>query len=278
MLTIPIERGLVRTLRGRIAHDDELGIRYGADAAGSTRLELPFTPSLAAPGTDRISSGALVTALDSACGIGAMQALRFGESTATVDLRIDFLRHPASHASCIVTAAPVDIGGRPGAGMIMMSAEAREVESGILIAHAIGQFIRRPLPQGSVPDAEDLPPSPRRDAPDYRALMGFRSEPDGLRMPFRPGLIGNGALPSLHGGAIAAHMQEAASEALATASATPARLTSAHFTFLRFGKDADTVATAVIEHMGTSVASVRVTSRQAPDRVIARAVITCFRG
>src|SRR3546814_19420967 len=89
--------------------------------------------------------------------------------------------------------------------------------------------------------------------------MGFVPDDAGLRMPFRPGLVGNGSLPSLHGGAVAAHLQQAACAALAAESRRPARLITAQFSFLRFAGAADTVARAMIERRGPSVASVGVT-------------------
>ncbi|HLT79241.1 MAG TPA: acyl-CoA thioesterase domain-containing protein [Ferrovibrio sp.] len=277
MQMTPIEQGLARVLGGRIAHDDEIGVRYSLSADGRrTMLDLPFAPFLTEAGADHIGIGPLATVLDSACGIGAMVALGFRESTATVDLRIDYLRDLSPGVSCQVEAGAVDVGGQPEAGMVMMRAEARDKGTNAIIAHATGQFIRRRLPEGDL-SAEAPPPAATTNAPDYRSLMGFVSEPAGLRMPFRPGLVGNGSLPSLHGGAIAAHMQQAACEALDTGSGRRARLTTAHFSFLRFAGGADTVASSVVERVGASVASVRVTSSQPPDRVVARGVFTFFR-
>src|SRR3546814_8165133 len=80
-----------------------------------------------------------LTALDSACGIGAMMALGFREGTATVELRVDYLRAPSPEASCLVLTAPADVGGRPEAGRVMMRAEARETGGNSALAHAAGR-------------------------------------------------------------------------------------------------------------------------------------------
>jgi acyl-coenzyme A thioesterase PaaI-like protein len=269
----PIERGVAQVLRGRIAHDDEIGVRYGVAEDGRTVLELPFSPILVEAGAGHIGTGPLVTVLDSACGIGAMLALEFREGTATVDLRVDYLRDLSPGASCLVVAMPADVDGQPEAGMVTMRAEARETGTECAVAHAVGRFIRRRLPAGGA--AADVPPAPPlATAADYGALMGFVPEDTGLRMPFRAGLVGNGSLPSLHGGAVAAHMQAAASAALAARRARPARLITAHFSFLRFTGAADTLASATVELLGASVASVRVTSRQDAGRVTAQGQFT----
>lgn len=268
-----IEQGVAQVLGGRVAHDDEIGVRYGFTEDGRATLELPFASFLAEAGASRIGIGPLATILDSACGIGAMKALGFQESTATVDLRIDYLRDLSPGASCLVVATPVDVGGRPGAGMVMMRAEAWQKGGESPVAYAAGRFIRRRLPSGKAPPDRPLT-FPPANAGDYRTLMGFTPDAAGLRMPFRPGLVGNGSLPSLHGGAIAAHMQQAACEALAAESGRPARLVSAHFSFLRFAGAADTVACAAITRLGASVASVEVTSRQESGRPTTRGMFT----
>jgi acyl-coenzyme A thioesterase PaaI-like protein len=69
-------------------------------------------------------------------------------------------------------------------------------------------------------------------------------------------------------------MQAAASAALAAQRARPARLITAHFSFLRFTGAADTLASATVELLGASVASVRVTSRQEAGRVTAQGQFT----
>ncbi len=53
-----------------------------------------------------------------------------------------------------------------------------------------------------------------RELVPYAAFLGLRVTQDGgalgFHLPFRPGLIGNAALPAIHGGVIAAFMENAA--------------------------------------------------------------------
>lgn len=273
-----IELGLARTMRGRIRHDDELGVRYGGDAGGAVTLTLEdasFLRDGSAGGA--IGTGPMATILDSACGVAAMARLEFREAVATVDLRLDFLRPPEPGKGIVAAARVAEILGQPGRGSVVVRAEARHAgdPSMPLLAVAVGRFIRRPLgeasPPGSVP-----PPGPLAVGDSYDTLMGFRRGGDGaVVMPFRPGLVGNGSLPSLHGGAIAAHLQESARMALGAAASTPFTLATAHFTYLRFGASEDVVARPEVVRAGVNTASVHVTSyQQDAQRPIATGAFT----
>jgi len=258
-----IQAGLARTLKGRIAHDDELGIRYAAGPAGEIVLRLPYAPFLADRDGERtVGPGGLVTLLDSVCGVGAMAALGFEEAVATLDLRIDYLRPPRPESDVCATARMLAVNGSPGRGSVAMRGEALQDGHNQPIAIATGLFIRRPLRHEPRP-FEELPPAALATAETYDALMGFSPDGQGrIRMPFRPGLVGNGSLPSLHGGAIAAHLQEAARAAIGQAVRTRFALTTAHFAFLRFGGPAELLATPEIDRLGATAAFVRVASFQ----------------
>ena len=132
-------------------------------------------------------------------------------------------------------------------------------------------------------EAGSYPSGPLREARDYAALMAFRASGAGrVVLPFRPGLVGNGSLPSLHGGAVAAHLQECGCRYLAAQreGAAPLALVTAHFSFLRFGRSADVEARAVPVRLGRGTATVEVDALQdgAEDRPIARAVLTFSAG
>src|SRR3546814_19286672 len=86
-----------------------------------------------------------------------MMALGFREGTATVDLRVDYLRAPSPEASCLVLTAPADVGGRPEARMVLMRAEARAPGGNNALAHAAGRFIRTRLAAG---EAAGVLPAP----------------------------------------------------------------------------------------------------------------------
>lgn len=270
-MTMPevIEAGLTRTLKGRIAHDDELGIEYSQRESGELVLRLPWGPHLTGGGGGAgISVGPLAVVLDTICGIGAMAALGFDEVVATLDLRIDYARQFNDVSDCLVACRPVDILGQAENGGVLMQAEAKNAQDGSVLAYAFGRFIRRSLRNSETSRSRIAAQGRREPAESYTELMRFQDAGDGtLLMPFRPGIIGNGSLQSIHGGALAAHLQAAAQLAVDTARPGTMRLATASFNFLRFGCAAATMAKAEIERLGQSVASVRASSWQRAGRL-----------
>ena len=87
------EIGVVRTMHGRIAHDDELGMRYEDVPGRDCCITMPAGASVDG-GDGCVAEGALATLLDTASGIGAMAHMDFKESVATLDLRIDYFARP----------------------------------------------------------------------------------------------------------------------------------------------------------------------------------------
>lgn len=274
-----ISQGLLRTLRGPIRHDAELGIRYGAAPDGRLALALPWAPFLAQGGDEgAISSGALATLVDTISGIASMATLDFRESVATIDLRIDYVRDPERGAGCVASAWPVEVIGSEGRGSVLMRAEVRPEGGGDLIALGFGRFIRRPLPSAGDGGSKLPPPNGPAIAADYPSMMGFSEDEDGrLTMAYRPGLVGNPSLPSVHGGAVAAHLQAAAEAAVEKACPGGMRLATATFGFLRFAGAADLHAESDVDRLGASVAYVRARSWQTPDELNATGTFTFVR-
>ena len=251
--------GLARAMKGRIAHDDELGIEYVTSDGAAPAFRLPWAARLTEKdGPASISAGPLAALLDTACGVGAMAALDFAEAVATLDLRIDYVREADEGMGCMATCRLVKVLGSPGNGSVLMQAEATPIGGGEALAYAFGRFIRRSLRNAGTPPDPLTPPAQREPAGSYPELMRFRhGEDNSIIMPFRPGIVGNGSLPSLHGGALAAHLQRAAQQAVDAIRPRAMRLSTANFNFLRFGGPADTTAGAEIEHLGQAVGSVR---------------------
>jgi uncharacterized protein (TIGR00369 family) len=267
--------GLKATLGGTIAHDQELSIRAEMLPEAWVRMELPFAPALTVPEDGhRISSGPLVTLLDTVCGVAAMARLGFEETVATLDLRVDYLHPVAAGENVVARAQGHHVSGIPGRGSLLVSAKAYTGDC--VVAQAIGRFIRRKLPRDTAP-RKDLVVRRLDHYSGYRELMGFVPDADGaLRLPFREGLIGNGSLPSLHGGALAAHLQDAADRAVAATGKRQA-VSTAHFTFQTFGEVADVIARAQIERRGSSATFASARSFQAtPSRTTASAAFTYF--
>ncbi|MFU8864260.1 MAG: acyl-CoA thioesterase domain-containing protein [Rhodobacterales bacterium] len=254
------EKGLYAALGGSVVHDDELGIHHDFRDPENQRMLLPFQPALSDVEGKAIGLGALVTLLDTVCGLTALRHLKFRESTATLDLRIDYLNATESGLDVIAEAHALQIFGAATRGSVVVKAAASHPGSKVPIAYAMGRFFRKTLPRNIT--AHDY--TSDRSAADfrnYRDLMGFLDEEPGrITMPFRSGIIGNGALPSIHGGAIAAHLQQAAIDIMKS-SCTP-NLATAHFSFQNYGSTRDIKAAAWVEKQGRVVSYVAATSRQ----------------
>lgn len=81
--------------------------------------------------------GAVMTLLDSALGVHAMQhALTKGKATSTVELKVNFLR-PAKIGQTLYTETTIQSAGR---SLLVMSGTAIDEETGKKIAFAVGTF------------------------------------------------------------------------------------------------------------------------------------------
>lgn len=108
--------------------------------------------------------------------------------------------------------------------------------------------------------------------PPYAALLGLRTEPEGLVMPFAPGLIG--APGRLHGGALAGLLEIAALRAVMASLPEGAQVKPVNVTvdYLREGQMRDTFARATILRQGRRIANVRAEAwQETPDRPITAA-------
>lgn len=274
-----MEGGIALAMGGRVAHDDELGIRYRPLPGRKVGADMDWSPALgggSAP--ERIGPSALITLLDSIGGVGAMAALGFREAVATLDLRVDYIDQLAPETGCTALAEAAVISGSEGNGFVLMQAQAVEVGTGRIVAVACGRFVRRPLKKQH--NIESIPlPSPPVVADSYRHLMGFRAEAAGrLVLPYRPGLLGNGSLPSLHGGVVAALAQESAMAALAERQGPAQALATAHVVFMRFAGVAETRAESTVLRVGRVVSNVSVNVLQEVGRPNAQALMTFVHG
>lgn len=81
--------------------------------------------------------GAVMTLLDSALGVRAMQhALTLGKATSTVELKVNFLR-PAKLGQTLVTHTTIQSAGR---SLLVLSGTAVDEETEKPIAFAVGTF------------------------------------------------------------------------------------------------------------------------------------------
>ena len=88
-----------------IPHASALGMELTKIEAGRVEISMPYSPQLVGdPKTGVIHGGAVSAVMDTCCGAAVMSHPRNPTATATIDLRIDYMR-PATPGQSIVTRA-----------------------------------------------------------------------------------------------------------------------------------------------------------------------------
>ncbi|MFN3994442.1 MAG: PaaI family thioesterase [Tabrizicola flagellatus] len=88
-----------------LPHSHALGMQLEAIGEGQATIAMPYDPALVGdPETGVIHGGAVSALMDTACGAAVMSHPQAGISTATLDLRIDYMR-PATPGQTIRTRA-----------------------------------------------------------------------------------------------------------------------------------------------------------------------------
>jgi uncharacterized protein (TIGR00369 family) len=137
-----------------------------------------------------------------------------------------------------------------------MSDEAK----GAALPGALTALVRRARETGEYGSLTEMIP--------YARFLGLQLRRDGdervCHMPYQPMLIGNSALPALHGGTLGALLESAAIFELMAQSDSDRvpKIISLTVDYLRSGKAQDTFAHAVITRAGRRVANVRVEAWQ----------------
>lgn len=255
-----LRESVARRLGGPIAHDEELGIRYGLTLDGAVTGTLHPHPAIE-DSHGHVAQGAIATVLDTISGIASMACLDFVETCATLDLRIDYLRPIPTGQGLIACATPVGVVDPHGRSLTIKSSVGTTLDDGPF-AISVGRFFRlahSPLKQ----PADDLPKSRPSGAPSYAELMGMaETDEQRLVLPFRDGLTGNGTLPSLHGGVIVSLLQECALRYARQAVEQPLEIASIHVSFLQFGRAEDLIAVPRSVRLGRSTATLNVVAHQ----------------
>jgi uncharacterized protein (TIGR00369 family) len=96
---------LARQFIEALPHSHALGMRLEAISDGVATISMPYCAKLVGdPASGVIHGGAVSALMDTACGAAVMCHPQAGISTATLDLRIDYMR-PATPGQAIRTRA-----------------------------------------------------------------------------------------------------------------------------------------------------------------------------
>ncbi|CAE7405310.1 unnamed protein product [Symbiodinium microadriaticum] len=245
------------------------------------------------PKTGVVHGGVITALLDNACGVAVGTSLTTPTSIATLDLRIDYMKPAEAGLDIYATAEAIKNTKSVAFVRAIAFVEGREDDP---IALASGSFMlaanRAPSPRlmdifqqlGDARDALDEDRDPGLDARalieavPYIALLGIKVDlKDGVvetHMPFREHLIGNPALPALHGGTIGSFLEITAVMELLWRSKLEILPRTVNLTidYLRSGRPQDLYGRAHITKLGRRVASVRVECWQDnPEKLTASA-------
>jgi uncharacterized protein (TIGR00369 family) len=123
-----------------------LGFRFVSVEPGRGSIEVPWRADLVGnPDTDVIAGGVVTSLLDHTCGMAIISASKEFMATATLDLRIDYMRPAAPRAGVTAMAHCYKL----TRSIAFVRAEAWDVDPSDLIATAQGAFvINRPQETG----------------------------------------------------------------------------------------------------------------------------------
>ncbi|WP_137111627.1 PaaI family thioesterase [Rhodobacter sp. SY28-1] len=102
---MPDATDAARSFIAALPHSHALGMQLEEIGGGVATITMPYSPALIGdPETGVIHGGAVSALMDTACGAAVMSHPQAGFSTATLDLRIDYMR-PATPGQTIRTRA-----------------------------------------------------------------------------------------------------------------------------------------------------------------------------
>jgi uncharacterized protein (TIGR00369 family) len=134
----PDIQAIARQFIAALPHAGALGMQLEAISAGAAVIAMPYDARLVGdPTTGVIHGGAVSALMDTACGAAVLCHPEAGASTATLDLRIDYMR-PATPGQTIRTRAECHHVTRTVAFVRAVATDADEARP---VATATGAFI-----------------------------------------------------------------------------------------------------------------------------------------
>jgi uncharacterized protein (TIGR00369 family) len=195
------------------------GLRLDRVAPGEAWSSLPYRPVFVGDTETGVLHGGVVTAmLDESCGMAVQLALDGTRAIATLDLRIDYQR-PATpglvikaHSFCSRVTRSIAFVRSTAYQESEDDPVATATACFMLGANRTNMLTDERLNDGALftLEAPEDPIGPFANSPFARCLGIRIGEDDTLVMPFSPKIIGNPALPAIHGGMTGAFLETAA--------------------------------------------------------------------
>lgn len=244
------------------------------------RMRLPAAPRLAAEAGGALMHSAAVTTLaDTAGGLAVLANLPASENIATLDLHIDHLGAARADADLFVHADCHSM----DEDVVFVRGTCYQSPSEETVAAFSASFIRglrrRPSCAQARPATAAAPGKARHrtgppEASPFAAWLGMGEyHEDGeprLVLPFADALLGNPQPPALHGGVVAALLEQAGWHYLRTAMglhAARARLVNLGVDYLRSARPVSTLARCRLTRQGRRVLHLQASAWQdSPER------------
>ena len=136
---VPLLERLQREFATFIPFNRLMGLELVSFSDREATLRLPWSPNFVGDeSTGVVSGGVVTTLLDATCGAAVFMALPTPEGTATLDLRIDYLR-PAEPGEALMAHA---IATRVARHVVFVTATAWTTDPAQPVASAAATFMR----------------------------------------------------------------------------------------------------------------------------------------
>lgn len=271
-----------------IPHQSALGFQVTECLEGHLSVDMPFADYLVGKGEfHTLNEGGITSLVDAVAGSVILTQREELRRTATLDLRIDFLRSPRPGEGVSCKASSLRI--TQNIGVAHAQVHDSDEDSPIAVAtgtFAIFQGVAEPHKFGgraarfrnAANSASRIDNSVSENP--YEQMMGIRPDNDSERadghMIFREHLTGNPYVPAIHGGAVASLLQATAKMVLTrdTSATIHPQMLSCSLEYLGSPLTKNTFARATVSSISRRFANVRVIAfQESPDQPVAAATI-----